>query len=593
MKNKSTKPRVSFVRYLKPYWLYALISPIFMAGEVGIDLLLPKLMSRIVNEGVLGGDVRLILVVGLQMLGCAALGGAAGLACAWTASVASQGFGNDVRVDAYSRVMSLSLGQTDAITTGSLVTRLTNDITTLQDLVAMILRMFVRAPMFLVGGFVICLSLNVKFSYVVAALIPFMLFLVAMIVIKANPLFLSVQKKLDRLNAVVQENVNGARVVKAFGREEYEINRFDVANRDYRDVSLKVGRLMSLVWPFMMIVMNTAVVTVIYIGGYEVEAAAMNVGDVMAAATYITSILGSIMMVSMMFQQLSRGKVSADRVRELLASEPDITSPASPKTGAETGTVEFDRVSFSYPSASGTPVLSDISFKIKKGEIIAVIGSTGSGKTSLVSLIPRFYDVTGGSVRVDGVDVREWEIDALRSKIGIVLQKSELFSGTVYDNLRWGDPSASDEEVREAAKIAQADDFVSGFADGYNTWIAEKGASLSGGQKQRLAIARAILKKPEIIIFDDSTSALDLGTEARLQKALREKLAGTTVIMIAQRIASVRSADRIAVIENGRITAFDTHEALLRTSATYRDIYDSQVKSGSLEAEGKEVGANV
>jgi len=571
--------KVKLRSYLKPYWLTVILSPLLMAGEVIVDLWQPKLMSKIVDEGVLGHNIPLILTTGLQMLVLVALGGLMGILCAYTASVASQGFGNDVRVDAFNRVMRLSLEQTDAFTTGSLITRLTNDITTLQELVQSVLRMFVRAPIFLVGGLVMCLSLNVRFGYVLLFSLPLQILVVVLLVTKGNPLFMAVQKKIDRVNSVVQENVSGARVIKAYTREEYEIDRFDGANKDYRDTNLRVFRLLSAIMPMLMIIMNLTVIAIIYIGGYEVEARAMSVGDVMAGAQYVTRILMSVMMLNMVFQQIARGRACASRVREVLASEPAVVEGSSHE-GAEEGSVVFRGVRFKYPSSSGEDVLQNIDLTVRRGETLAIVGATGSGKTSLVNLIPRFYDATEGEVLVDGVNVRDWDLHALRARISVVLQKSELFSGTVRENILWGKTDASDEEIERAAVIAQAKEFIDSIPGGYDGQITEKGTSLSGGQKQRMAIARAVVRQPEIMIFDDSTSALDLGTEARLQAALKEHLADTTVILIAQRIASVMHADRIAVLEDGRITACDTHERLMQTSAAYRDIYDSQMKNG-------------
>lgn len=572
--------------YLKPYILPAIISPLFMIGEVIADLILTKQMASIVNDGVLKGDMSAILRIGLTMLAVAAVGGFMGIFCAWTASVAAQGFGNDLRCDMFRRVMYLSEEQTDKFTTGSLVTRITNDITTLQDLVNMLLRMFVRAPIFFVGGIYFTLTLNARFGYVVLFALPFIIVCVILMLKLVNPMFMKVQTKLDRVNAIVQENVSGARVVKAYTREDYEIDRFDKANSDYRDTSFKVFKTMAYLMPALSLVMNAAVIAIYWIGAKLVDLSALNgtleqfaVGDVMAAASYITQILSSIMMVSMMFQQLARGKASADRVREVLWSDPVIVGGDKTDGAEKDVAVELRGVSFRYPGSQGEDVLSDISLKINRGETVAIIGATGSGKSSLVSLLPRYYDATKGEVLVDGVNVRDYDLHALRNKFGFVLQKAELFSGTIADNIRWGNENATDEEVVRAASIAQADDFIRGFNDEYETMVSEKGASLSGGQKQRMSIARAIVRNPEIIVFDDSTSALDLSTEARLQKALRENLKGTTVIMIAQRIASVKNADRIAVLEHGNVTAFAPHDELMKTSETYRDIYNSQMKS--------------
>ncbi len=578
--------KVSLVSYLKKYWFFAVVSPLMMAGEVIVDLLQPRLMADIVNKvvetGITGSVdpevMTFILITALKMILLVAFGGFCGVMCCYTASVASQGFGSDIRVDAFNKVMSLSLEQTDRFTTGSLVTRLTNDITTLQDFVMMILRMFVRAPIFFIMGIVMCLSLNVNFALVAAVALPLVLLIVLIMVIKAVPIFTVVQEKLDRVNSVVQESVTGARVVKAYTREEHEIARFEAANADFRNTNLRVSYIMSAIFPAMSLVMNGAVIAIIYIGGLQVQARAINVGDVMAAAQYITQVLSSVMMMSFMFQQIARSKACANRVREVLEADPIIVSGAA-KEASETGTVRFEDVSFRYPGAQGDNVLDHISFEVKRGETVAVIGATGSGKSSLVNLIPRFYDADSGNVFVDGVNVRDWDLHALRSRIGFVLQKSELFSGTVDENIRWGKPDADMDEIVSAAKIAQADEFISKMDEGYTSYVAERGASLSGGQKQRVAITRAVLRHPEIIIFDDSTSALDLSTEAKLRQALNREFADTTVIMIAQRIASVMHADRIAVIENGRITAFDSHDALMKTSAAYRDIYSSQMKN--------------
>lgn len=577
------------LRYLKPYWLFALLCPLAMILEVSMDLLQPTLMSDIVDNGILGNaaadeNLRYVLITGLKMLVFSLIGCFGGIASAAFGTAAAQKMGNDLRKDAFAKVMHMSFQQTDKFTTGSLVTRLTNDITAIQEFVAMSLRMFVRTGMQFIGGIAVILTLNVNFGIVLVISLPVQLIAVAIIMKKASPLFSIVQSRLDKVNSVVQENVSGARVVKAFTREEYEINRFDNANTDLMTTNLKVQKLLATLNPILMIIMNASVIAIIMIGGFQVEAKAMQVGEVMAAVTYITQILMSVMMVGMMFQQVSRSAASMKRVNEVLSTNPVISDGHKSADSDNSGTAEFRNVGFSYPGSSGKPVLSGIDLKAEKGQMIAILGSTGCGKTSLVNLVPRFYDATEGDVLVDGVNVKDYDVDTLRSKIGVVLQKSELFSGTVAENIRWGCETATDEEVKTAAKIAQAEEFIDGFNDGYDTMISEKGASLSGGQKQRMAIARAIIKKPEILIFDDSTSALDLSTEAKLHKALRENLSGVTVIMIAQRIASVMRADKIAVLENGSICAFGTHKELMESSSVYRDIYYSQMKQGEEEA---------
>lgn len=577
------------LRYLKPYWLFSLLCPLAMILEVSMDLLQPTLMSDIVDNGILGNaaadeNLRYVLITGLKMLVFSLIGCFGGIASAAFGTAAAQKMGNDLRKDAFAKVMHMSFQQTDKFTTGSLVTRLTNDITAIQEFVSMSLRMFVRTGMQFIGGIAVILTLNVNFGIVLVISLPVQLIAVAIIMKKASPLFSIVQSRLDKVNSVVQENVSGARVVKAFTREEYEINRFDNANTDLMTTNLKVQKLLATLNPILMIIMNASVIAIIMIGGFQVEAKAMQVGEVMAAVTYITQILMSVMMVGMMFQQVSRSAASMKRVNEVLSTNPVISDGNKSADSDNSGTVEFRNVGFSYPGSSGKPVLSGIDLKVGKGQMIAILGSTGCGKTSLVNLVPRFYDATNGDVLVDGVNVKDYDVDTLRSKIGVVLQKSELFSGTVAENIRWGCETATDEEVKTAAKIAQAEEFIDGFNDGYDTMISEKGASLSGGQKQRMAIARAIIKKPEILIFDDSTSALDLSTEAKLHKALRENLSGVTVIMIAQRIASVMRADKIAVLENGSICAFGTHKELMESSSVYRDIYYSQMKQGEEEA---------
>ncbi|MBQ8781176.1 MAG: ABC transporter ATP-binding protein [Oscillospiraceae bacterium] len=553
-----------------------------MIGEVLIDLFQPKLMSSIVDEGVLAGNMELIISTGIKMLILVFFGGLCGVGSAAFSGMAAQNFGCDLRNDVFRRVTALSFEQTDKFTTGSLVTRLTNDISAVQQFVDMLLRMFIRSFMLFGGGIFMMLSLDVSFGLVLVCSLPVEVIIMAVLLKKASPIFGQVQVKLDAVNNVVQENVGGARVVKAYVREDYESKRFGKANDDLMNTNLKVQRIMATLNPMLSIVLNISVVAVIYIGGLQVEAANIagtgtGVGEVMAAVTYVTQIMMSMMMCSNMFQSVSRAKASADRIVEILETVPVISDGEGDSEPEEnTGAVTFKGVCFRYPDASGNPVLNGISVDIKKGERFAILGATGSGKSSLVNLIPRFYDVTEGAVLVDGIDVRDCKLEELRDKVGMVLQKSELFSGTVEENIRWGLKEASEEDVERAAIIAQADEFISKMPDGYKSMISEKGASLSGGQKQRLSIARAILKKPEILIFDDSTSALDLGTEARLQEALKSELKGTTVIKIAQRIASVRSCDRIAVLENGMFSAVGTHDELMLNSDVYRDIYNSQ-----------------
>lgn len=591
--------------YLKKYAFLAIISPLLMMGEVFADLCLPKLMTVIVDCGIgAGGDVsssalgstvmrilygegayssmQVIITFGVLMLVVVLIGGCFGVLCAYTAAKASQGLGDDLRRDAYAKVMSLSIEQTDKFTTGSLVTRMTNDVTMIIEFVEMLLRILVRSPMFFIGGLVMLMTLDFSFGIVMLCALPVMAIMLILVLGRAIPIYGTVQKKLDRLNCVVQENVTGARVIKAYVKEDYEYDRFREANADLKDTNIRVQRIMAVMHPVLTVVMNAAIIAVIYIGGWQIQnvgGTGMTAGTVMAAITYITQVLMSIMMVTMMFQSISRAMASVKRVNEILDTDPTIRS--GELTDAEDGVaVSFRNVSFSYPGTKGRPVLHDINIDIKRGETFAIIGATGSGKTSLVNLIPRFYDATEGEVLIDGKPIRDYDLHALRQKIAFVMQKSELFSGTIAENLRWGKETATDEEIEQAARIAQAEDFVLGFNEGYGAYIAEKGASLSGGQKQRMSIARALVRRPEMLILDDATSALDLATEGKLRAALKEKLEGTTVIMIAQRIASVRDADRIAVIDHGTIKDCGSHEELMRTSDTYREIYNSQMKNG-------------
>lgn len=575
--------KVKLSKYLKPYALFAVLTPLSMVGEVLGDLLQPKLMSKIVDDGVLGQDMNLIIRTGLLMLLVLIGGGACGIAASAFGGIASQSFSRDLRVDVFKRVMGLSFEQTDKFTTGSLVTRLTADITAIQQMVDFMLRMLVRDSLLFFGGIIMMLTLNVRFGIIILCALPIEIIMMIVILKKANPYYSIVAKRLDSVNSVVQENVTGARVVKAYVREDTEEKRFDDANISLMESNLRVQTLMAILQPLLMIILNLSVIAVIVIGGWQVQAQAMKVGEVMAAITYLTQVLHGVMMMSMMFQTLAKASASANRLREVLKTDPVIKSGSvslSDKTG---GTVSFKNVSFSYPETKGRPVISDLTLDIKSGESVAILGATGSGKSSLVNLIPRFYDCTAGEVLVDGVNVKDCKLDELRKKVGIVLQKSELFSGTVEDNIKWGDKNATHEEVVSAAQAAQADEFIQKIPAGYEGIIAEKGASLSGGQKQRLSISRAVLKKPEILILDDSTSALDLGTEAKLRAEIDRKMNGTTLIIIAQRIQSVKSCDRIAVLDHGKLCACDTHENLLKTCEVYQDIYASQVKTSGGE----------
>lgn len=569
------------LKYLKKYWLFCLLAPLFMVGEVAMDLIQPDMMADIVDNGVLKSDITLIVTVGVKMILTVIAGGISGIFCGVFANIAAQGFGNDLRKDLFAKIMNLSFQQTDKISTGSLVTRLTNDVTQVQHMVMMSVRGFVRNSVMFVGGIIMLYRQSPKFAAVAACGLPFVVCFVIFFLKKASPLFAVVQKKLDGINNVMQETVAGARVVKAYVKEEYELGRFDDANEALCEENLRVQTLLAFMSPCMNIVLNLCVVAVILVGGFTARAGgSITPGNTMAAITYLAQILHGITFMANIFQTFSRAKASADRINEVLQNPEIITDGAGTKEQATKGAIEFKNVSFAYPESDGQCVLEDISFKVNPGETLAVIGATGSGKSSLVHLIPRFYDVTEGEVLVDGINVKDYKLTELREKIAIVLQKAELYSRSIEENIRWSKKDATPWEIKKAAEIAQADDFICNTSHGYYTPVTEGGHSLSGGQKQRISISRAILKEHEILIFDDSTSALDLKTEASLYQALQEDCPDVTKILIAQRIASIKGADRIAVLDNGTISALGTHEELMNASEIYRDIYKSQLKEG-------------
>lgn len=585
----------TLLKYLKKYWFFCLLAPLFMLGEVGMDLLQPDMMADIVDNGVLKSDISLIINVGMKMILTVVLGGFSGILCGIFANIAAQSFGNDLRKDLFAKIMNLSFQQTDKISTGSLVTRLTNDVTQVQHMVMMSVRGFVRNSVMFVGGILMLYRQSPKFAFVAACGLPFVVVFVVFFLKKAAPLFAIVQKKLDGINNVMQETVAGARVVKAYVREEYELSRFDDANDALCTQNLRVQTLLAFMSPCMNIVLNICVVTVILVGGFTAKNGGnITPGNTMAAITYLAQILHGITFMANIFQTFSRAKASADRINEVLNSpdiitdgkllEVDAKVPIAKAVDGEQalqkGSIEFRNVSFAYPESDGQCVLENISFKVNPGETLAIIGATGSGKSSLVHLIPRFYDATAGEVLVDGINVKDYKLTDLRDKIAIVLQKAELYSRSIEENIRWSRKDATPWDVKKAAQIAQADDFICNTSYGYYTMVAEGGHSLSGGQKQRISISRAVLKEHEILIFDDSTSALDLKTEALLYQALREECPDVTKIIIAQRIASIKGADRIAVLDNGRISAIGTHEELLEISDIYQDIYQSQLKEG-------------
>lgn len=576
------KETVFMWKYIKRYFHLAVIAALFMISEVLMDLIQPGLMSRIVDEGVLGinnngvGDIHLILTLGLTMIGLVIFGGMCGSLNNVFVHMSSQNIGNEMRKDCFRKIMTFSFPQMDRFGTGSLVTRVTNDITQVQNFVAQFVRGMIRTFMLMAGSIFFMFRLNHHFGLIVLCAFPFILGCMVFCVYKAGPLLPKLQEELDRINGILQEDVSGIRIIKACVREIYEKLRFGKANDELIKTQLHILVIFAFMNPVMNALMYIVVVVILLAGSYQVAADRTTPGVIMASITYTTQLLNAILMLVMLFQNISKGTASWKRIREVLYSEPELKDGTFDGKTAVHGKIEFRNVSFAFPGSEQT-VLNHIDLTINPGEVVAVMGATGCGKTALVGLIPRFYDVTDGTVLVDDVDVRDYEQKALRNKIAVALQKSELFSTSIKDNISWGEPGAEDESIYKSAAIAQAGDFILSTPNGYDTIVAERGMSLSGGQKQRISIARAILKNAEILIFDDSTSALDLKTEADLYAALRTARPESTKILIAQRIASVRLADRIVVLNNGRIEACGTHTELMQSCETYQDIYHSQI----------------
>jgi ATP-binding cassette subfamily B protein len=540
------------------------------------DLYLPTLMADIIDNGVVVGDTPYIWKIGGLMLLVAAFGAIASVVASFYSSKAAMGLGRDIRRKVFKHVEQFSLQDFDEFGTASLITRTTNDITQVQQVVIMMLRMVISAPIMFVGGLIMAVSKDAKLSLTLVLTMPILIGAVLLILYKGVPLFKIVQKRLDRLNLVLRENLTGIRVIRAFNREKQEKSRLQVANKELTDVSIKVNKVMAFLMPVMMLVMNLTVVAVIWFGGIRIDSAAMQIGDLMAYIQYVMQIMFALVMASMMFVMVPRAAVSANRINEVLNKIPTSLNEGSKKANKERGTLEFDHVSFSYPGAE-EPALSNINFQAKSGEITAIIGGTGAGKTTLVNLIPRFYDVASGTIRVNGVDVRESSQDEIRSKIGFVPQKALLFSGTIKENIRFGKQDATQEEIEHAARIAQAEDFINRMDEGFDSVIAQGGSNVSGGQKQRLSIARALVRKPDIYIFDDSFSALDFKTDAKLRAALKDETKNSTVVIVAQRVSTVVDADQIIVLDKGEIAGIGTHKELLENNRVYREIVESQL----------------
>lgn len=570
------------VSCLKPYRGAAILAALFMVLDVLAEVIQPALMADIIGQGMESGDIGYIVRTGLLMIAVAAISLLSGFGNARYSARAGVGFATDLRGVLFRKVQTFSFRNIDEFSTASLSIRLTNDVTQLQNLATMGMRMMIRAPLMLPFALVMAIRINASLALILGVSIPALLVVLLMLVRRAMPMFQKMQRAVDRLNRTVQENVTNMRVVKSFVREQQEKDKFGAASDNQMDTAMRAMYAVIVNMPLMMLVMNCTIVAVVFFGGRQIIGNTLTVAEMTKFISYIMQILMSLMMLAMMFIMLTRASASYRRIREVLDTQPDLTNApdARPAQGLR-GHVAFQDVYFHYhPQDRGDAVLSQISFTAEPGEMVAVIGGTGAGKSSMVQLIPRLYDVTAGAVLLDGVDVREYSLSTLHEAVAVVLQKNTLFSGTIRDNLRWGDQNASDSQIIAAAKSAQAHDFIMSFPQGYDTWVEQGGVNLSGGQKQRLCIARALLKKPRVLILDDSTSAVDTATEQRLREAFRRELSDTTILLIAQRISSVQDADKILVMDDGKIVGTGKHDELLNTCQAYRDIYTSQHGEG-------------
>ncbi len=567
--------------YMRPYWKEALIAPFLMLIEVAMDLAQPRLMQHIIDVGIAQLDMTIVLRTGLTMVGLAAVGMLGGVGNCILGVRAGQGYGADLRDALYRKIQSLSFGNLDNLGTGELVTRLTNDVTQVQEVVLITLRILVRAPLLLVGSLTMMIITSPRLALLLLGLVPIVGIGLLLIIKFAHRLFSAVQKAIDGVNMVVQENLASVRVIKAFVRQDHERRRFAAANENLASRSIRAERTVAAFGPFLMMALNLGIVGVIWFGGVQVTQGQAQIGQIMASVNYLITTLMSLMMVGMLLTRVSRAQASAERLIEILDSEPVVTD--LPEAVVELpclGGVDLEKVAFAYGSDGEEPVLDGIDLSIQPGQTVAILGATGSGKSTLAHLIPRFYDVKQGRLMVDHLDVREIQQRALRRQVAIVMQDPFLFSGTIAENLRYGRPEATDEEVVQAARLAQAHDFIMSFPDGYDTMLGQRGVNVSGGQKQRMAIARALVMRPTILILDDSTSAVDVETEALIQEALDEHLTGCTCVVVAQRISTVLQADNIIVLDGARIAAQGTHQELLASSSIYQEIYESQLGNG-------------
>ena len=563
------------------YKKQAILTPLFTMGEAVLEIAVPLVMASIIDDGIEAGNIGHVYRYGALMVGLAALGLLAGILAGTTAATASSGFAANLRAAMFRNIQEFSFANIDKYSTAGLVTRLTTDVTNVQNAFQMMTRMAVRAPAMMIAAAVMAVRVSPKMSVIFLVALICLIIVLPLLMIPTGKLFRQVFRKYDDLNASVQENVSAIRVVKSFVREGFEGEKFRKAAENLYELFVRTEKKMVLVMPVMMVAVYGCNLAISWYGAHYILDGSLTTGDLSMLFSYVMSILMSLMMLSMVFVMITMSAASAQRIVEVLGEKSDIVSPENALTEVADGSVDFENVSFAYRQGSGKPVLQNIDLHIRSGETIGILGGTGSAKSSLVNLIPRLYDVTEGTVKVGGRDVRDYDLEVLRSQVSVVLQKNVLFSGTIYENLRWGNPDATDEECRAACRLACADEFIQRFPEGYETKIEQGGSNVSGGQKQRLCIARALLKKPKILILDDSTSAVDTATDGKIRRAFREEIPGTTKLIIAQRISSVQDADRILVLDEGRVSAFGTHEELLKTSAIYREVWESQTGNGN------------
>ena len=563
------------------YKKQAVLTPLFTMGEAVLEIAVPLVMASIIDDGIEAGNIGHVYRYGALMVGLAALGLLAGILAGTTAATASSGFAANLRAAMFRNIQDFSFANIDKYSTAGLVTRLTTDVTNVQNAFQMMMRMAVRAPAMMIASAVMAVKVSPRMSVIFLVALICLIIVLPLLMIPTGKLFRQVFRKYDDLNASVQENVSAIRVVKSFVREGFEGEKFRKAAENLYTLFVRTEKKMVLVMPVMMVAVYGCNLAISWYGAHYILDGSLTTGDLSMLFSYVMSILMSLMMLSMVFVMITMSAASAQRIVEVLGEKSDIVSPANALTEVADGSVDFENVSFAYRQGSGKPVLQNIDLHIRSGETIGILGGTGSAKSSLVNLIPRLYDVTEGTVKVGGRDVRDYDLEVLRSQVSVVLQKNVLFSGTIYENLRWGNPDATDEECRAACRLACADEFIQRFPEGYETKIEQGGSNVSGGQKQRLCIARALLKKPKILILDDSTSAVDTATDGKIRRAFREEIPGTTKLIIAQRISSVQDADRILVLDEGHVSAFGSHEELLKTSAIYREVWESQTGAGN------------